>query len=406
MKHLLFSPLFLIASALFGTIPHVYVTDQPSGTLSVIDTSSDAVQKIMGFTKPTVVKVTPDGTLAYVGSGDNTVRIVNTITNTVLPTIININQPIALAITPNAKYVYVVSANNILSVIRTSDNTIYAQLSGFNNPGDLKITPNGALVYVTNSGNGTISVINTVNNQLVNTLIGFGTPEGITFTPDGAYAYITDTSHNAVYVINTTNNTITDTLLGFDQPAYVAVTPDNTTAYVSSTGNNTISIIHTYDNAIVGSIPIPSPKSLAVTQDGLYLYIGSNLGTVFKVRIFDNRILVAIPTFKNPSNITMTTNNSPANSVNGCQVTVSQINIYNQITWNNGPGVPTNFVIYSDVFLTNQIATLPGRSTEYLHQNLEAGQSYSYYVVANYANGFSSTIGNCTVPPARVCSWP
>ncbi len=406
MKYLLVFSLLFSANTIFGVIPHAYVTDQLGGSVRIIDISNDTVQTIFGFDGPRVVKVTTDGTIAYVGSDDNTVRLIDTITNTVLPTVISVNHPVAMALTPDDKYIYIASTNNTVTVIQTSDYTVLSEISGFDNPHDIKITPDGAFVYVSNSSNGTVSVIATADNTIVDTITGFKVPLGITFTVDGQYAYITDRTHNAVYGVNVADNTIANIILGFNLPSYVAVTPDKNYAYVSNTGDNTIGIVRTSDNTIIGSIPIPVPKSLAVTQDGAYLYVGSDFGTVFKVELLDSRILIAIPGFQNPSNITLTTNNAPGDTVNGCQITVSPTAIYNQISWHPAPGTPISYQIYRDVALTDLIESFPSTTLGYEDPNREEGQTYTYYVVASYANGFSSTTGSIAVTPERVCLAP
>jgi YVTN family beta-propeller protein len=277
-------------------------------------------------------------------------------------------------------------------------------ITGFDNPRDIKVRPDGLFVYVTNSGNGTVSVIDPSTNTIVETITGFRTPVGLTFTTDSAYAYITDTKHNAVYMLRTSDNTIQDIVLGFNDPSYIAVTPDRTYAFVSNTTNNTISVMRTSDNFIVYTIPIPVPQSLAVTQDGLYLYVGSDYGTVFKVQIVDYAILIAIPNFQNPSNITLTTNNAPADTVNGCQVTLSPTEVFNRVTWHAAPGDPISYTIYQDVDLTQLLATLSPTTYSYNHMNLQIGQTYNYYMIAEYANGFSSTIGSVEIAPVRACS--
>jgi DNA-binding beta-propeller fold protein YncE len=246
-------------------------------------------------------------------------------------------------------------------------------------------------------------VLDPTTHTVIDTITGFKNPVGLTFTTDSAYAYVTDTNHNAVYVIRTSDNSIEDVILGFSSPAYIAVTPDRTYAFVSNTGHDTVSVIRTSDNMIVHTIPIPTPKSLAVTQDGAFLYVASDFGTVFKVRILDYTILIAIPNFQNPSNLTLTTNNAPGDTVNACQVTFSPTDTFNRIFWQAAPGNPTGYNIYRDVDLMQLIATLPATTFTYKDDNREVGQTYTYYMTADYANGFSSTIGSVEVTPVRTC---
>jgi len=407
MKHLLHLLILLFsANTVFGTTQHAYVCDQQSNSVTIIDVSNDTTQTIYGFTNPRVVQVNPDGTRAFVGSDDNTVRVINTITTTVEPVVINVVHPVALAVSPSADFLYVASNNNTVSVIETSTYTIKTVITGFTNLQDIKVTPDGAYIYVTNAGNGTVSVIQASDNTIVDTITGFQKPIGITFTVDGTYAYVTETSTNSVYVVDISSNTIVDLILGFDLPAYIAVSPDKSNVFVSNTGNSTISNIRTSDNFIISTFIIPSPKSIAVTQDGNYLYIGSDLETVYKVDRITNNILTAIPGFKNPSNIALTTNNISSNTVNGCKVVVSPTDVYNIVSWAAGPGTPVSYSIYRDTALSHFIITVSAGILEYVDTHRVPGQSYSYFVLANYANGFSSTIGSVAVTPVRLCQNP
>jgi YVTN family beta-propeller protein len=404
MKHLLYLLGFLFsANTVFGTTQQAYVCDQLGNSVTIIDVSNDTTQTIYGFTHPRVVHVNPDGTHAFVGSDDNTVRVIDTITSTLQPVVIDVTHPVAMAVSPNADFLYVASNNETVSVIETSTYTVKTVITGFSNLQDIKVTPDGAYVYATNAGNGTVSIIQTSDNTIVDTITGFQKPVGITLTVDGTYAYITETSTNSVYFVDTSSNTITDIILGFDLPAYAAASPNKDFIFVSNTGNNTISIIRTSDNFVINTLAIPSPKSIAITQDGNYLYIGSDLETVYKVDLISYDILTVIPGFQNPSNIALTTNNIPGNTVNGCQVVDSPTNIYNIVSWSAGPGTPVSYKLYRDAALSLYITTVPPTTLQYIDKNRVLGQSYSYFVLADYANGFSSTIGSVEVTPVRLC---
>jgi YVTN family beta-propeller protein len=409
MNRFIFFSLLLAVSALFGSTQHMYVTNSVSGEVRVIDTSNNTVQSIFGFTLPRVVKITSDGTRAFVGCGDDTIRLIDTLTHIVLPTSISINNPTALDITPDNNFLYVVSASdNNLVVISTATNTIVATITGFDNPQDVKITPNGAFAYVSNKSNGTVSVIDTSTNTIVHTITGFNTPLGLTLTIDGSHAYVTDTNHNALYVIDIATNTISGIVLGFNLPAYVAMTPDKTSAYITNTGNDTVSILRLSDNTIVGFLNVPAPRALSFTQDGTLLYVGSHLETVFAINVLSEQIVIAIPGFAQPSNITSTFDNAPAITLNACQMVISPTHVNNVVTWVQPVGsiAPTSYKLYYDAQLTKHIATVSGATFEYTDLNLEVGQTYSYYLVAVYASGFSSSFGSVTVAPVRRCFTP
>jgi YVTN family beta-propeller protein len=400
----LFSFIFLFAvNIVFGTLPHAYVTDLGGTSVSIIDVEADTVQKIFGFNGPHVVRVTNDGTSAYVGDQSDTIYQIDCIQHTVSAIGTLSSHPVALDILPNSTFLYTANDNGTVTIVDLTTNTIVGEISGFSGVQDIRAKPDGAYLYVTNKGNGTISIISTATNTIVDTITGLINPVGIAFTIDGTYAYVTDTAHNAVYVIDTSTNTIDDIILGFNQPGYTAVTPDKTTAYVTNGGNDTVSVVRTSDNFIIGTLNVPEPHSVGVTPDGIYLYVGSDFGDVIKIEILTGAIDTVLPGFENPANLAFTTNNAPPDTVNGWQVATNPSTPYNQVSWLEPEGSPAFYTIYRDSLFTQLVATITGGNILlYNDLNREVGQTYSYYVIANYPNGFSSTIGSIIVTPDRI----
>ncbi len=397
---------FLFSSQFaFGALPHAYVTDEKGDTLAVIDVSNDTVQKIYGITGCRVVKVSPDGTQAYVGCDNNTLRVIDTLNNLVLPIEINVVKPVALAVSPDSEFVYVASTDDTVSVIRTGTYETEAVISGFDFVQDIKIHPDGSKAYVTNKNGGCVSVIDTQTRAIVQTITGFQSPIGLALNIDGTKGYVTDTSHHALYVFDTTTNSVTDVVLGFNDPAYIAVTPDKNRAYISNKGNDTVTILRLSDNFIIRTFPLPGPQSIAISKDGLYLYIGSSAGLVFKVYTLDNSIQYAFKGFSNPSNIALTVNNTPTSTVNACQ-SGEGTGILNTLTWTASPGFPHSYRVYRDNLVNGLLGSVPGTTQEFFDTNLVPGQTYQYYVIADYDNGYSSTVGDVLIAPERTCIAP
>src|SRR5262245_45758220 len=86
-----------------------YVTNTTSGTVTVIDTSTEAVLgSIAVGAGPTRVAVAADGTRAYVVNRDSdSVSAIDTATDTVVATIAVGDSPAALAIAPDGLRIYV-----------------------------------------------------------------------------------------------------------------------------------------------------------------------------------------------------------------------------------------------------------------------------------------------------------
>jgi len=405
MKSLFICVFLFAVSAVFGTIPHAYVTDLGGTSISVINSGNNTVQKIFGFTKPHVIQVTADGTAAYVGDETAQILKINCLDHTVTSIGTISGHAVAMAILPDASFLYTANHNNTVSIIDLSNDTIVGELTGFGSPQDIAVTPDNAFLYVTNKAVGTITIISTATNEVVHTITGLVNPVGITFNIDGSYAYVTDKAHNSVYVIRISDNTIFDIIYGFNKPGFVAVSPDKAYAYVTNAGNDSVSIVRLSDNFIAQTLLVPLPNSIAVSSDGLFLFVGSDFGDVFKLATLDGSIQTAIPGFQCPSNIAFSTNNAPADTVNGWQVKSKSnpLQLYNQISWLEPAGFPIGYRIYRDSLYSELVASIAGGGVLlYNDMQRQIGQTYSYYVIADYPNSYSSSIGSVEVTPARV----
>jgi outer membrane autotransporter protein len=166
-----------------------YVTNRGSNTVSVINTATNVVASIpnTGGTLPEGIAVTPNGQFVYVantglvppvGAPSQTVSLIDTATNTVVPPALAVGSvPVGVAITPDGKFAYVANEfDNTVSVIDTTSNTQVDSIKVGSRPFGVAITPNGEFVYVTNSGNlllppsNTVSVISTISNQVTATI--------------------------------------------------------------------------------------------------------------------------------------------------------------------------------------------------------------------------------------------
>jgi YVTN family beta-propeller protein len=107
----------------------VYVPSDP-GNVSVIDTSNNSITKTisLGQGTPEIVAITPDGTKAYVTNPSRSnVSVINTSDNSVIATISIEGHPSGIAMNPYATRAYV-SAENSVFVIDTITNTVIQKI--------------------------------------------------------------------------------------------------------------------------------------------------------------------------------------------------------------------------------------------------------------------------------------
>lgn len=258
-----------------------YVANGDSDTVSVIDAATRAVTATIAVGgEPRGIAASPDGARVYVANvednpfGVDTVSRINTATNTVEPAITVGNEPRGLAISPDSSRVYVTNFDDgTVSVIDTATDTVVDTVTvgaGFAEPRGIAVNPAGTRVFTANSGEGTVSVIDTANNMVVGTPIDVGDePRGIAFTRDGARAFVTDQAgpDGVVNVIDIAASTVdTITTVSGARPDGIAMTNDGARAYTANTDTNDVSAIATATNAVIGG-PIAvgaNPRAIAI----------------------------------------------------------------------------------------------------------------------------------------------
>ena len=224
--------------ALFPAANRVYVTNSFSGTLSVVDTSSNpttsntVVATVVVGTAPKGVAVDPATSRVYVtNSGDNTVSVVDAVRNLVIPPVINVGTaPQNIALDSGSSRAYVANGfSNILSVINIATNAVTPVAAGTIHQG-IAINPSTNRVYVANSDTGTVSVIDTTKNAELATHspIQVGTnPQGIAVKTAASQVFVANSGSNTVTVINTSSdsNSIFATIPVGNSPRDIAVLP-------------------------------------------------------------------------------------------------------------------------------------------------------------------------------------
>jgi len=174
----------------------VYVTNSIDGTVSVID----AITLSVTYTTPVIagqtfgLAVTPDGKYVYVmggGVSGNAALVMDTATNAITTTI---PMPSAawVAMTPNGRFAYVTDVDyDTVRVINTTTNTVVKTISGAScttlgvsicYPTGVAIGPFGKYAYATSHGDS-VYVIDTSSNAVVDTITVGTAPGGIAIRP-------------------------------------------------------------------------------------------------------------------------------------------------------------------------------------------------------------------------------
>ncbi|MGW3269814.1 Ig-like domain repeat protein, partial [Streptomyces sp. NPDC001056] len=179
------------------------------------------------------------------------------------------------------------SGDGTVSVIDTGTQTVTNTITVGSSPFGVAVTPDGSQVYVANNGDGTVSVIDTATETVTNTITVGSAPVGVAVSPDGTHVYVTNNSDNTVSVINAAGQTVIGSIGVGSAPFGIAITPDGTAAYVVNNGDATVSITATAPfptTTVLTSAPDPSvfgeAKTLTATVAPAPPVTGTPTGTV------------------------------------------------------------------------------------------------------------------------------
>jgi YVTN family beta-propeller protein len=280
--------------------PFAYIPNHYSGSVSVIDTSTNivvATVNVGGW--PTTAAVNPAGTRVYVSDRYSSfVSVIDTSTNTVIATVNDVgNQLIGVAVNPAGTRVYVTAYyGSKLAVIDTSTNAVVKKIDVGDVSHGVAVNPAGTRVYVANWVSSSVSVIDTSTDTVVATVNVGGGPNGVAVNPAGTQVYVTNW-FGWVSVIDANTNTVVKVVNVETAPTGIAINPAGTRVYVANRYGSVVSVIDTSTNTVVNTIYNvgSQPTGVAVNPAGTRVYVADfSSPTVFVIDTSTNTRVATI----------------------------------------------------------------------------------------------------------------
>jgi YVTN family beta-propeller protein len=226
---------------------------------------------------PHGVGVNPTTGRVYVANNNsNTVSVIDGATNAVVATVPVGNGPELVGVNPTTGRVYVTNRDsNSVSVIDGVTNAVVATipLPIATNPNGLAVNPTTGRVYTANYGKDTVSVIDGATNAVVATVPVGNAPVRVAVNPTTSRVYVTNINGNSVSVIDGTTNAVVATIASVQLPYGVGVNPTRSRVYVANLGNNTVTVIDAATNTVVATVPVgTNPYGVGVNPTTSHVY--------------------------------------------------------------------------------------------------------------------------------------
>ncbi|WP_245238035.1 Ig-like domain-containing protein [Paenibacillus etheri] len=243
----------------------VFVTNRLDNTVSVIDPITDTVSATLTVGKdPNGVAFNRDGSKAYVANKfDGTLSVINTRTLEVVDVIVAPGEPVAMVAIGDKLYVTRQKAD-LVSVVDIQSDSVISEISVGQRPFGLSVNPAGTKIYVANQGPeqqpGSVSIIDTATGvKEADITVGMET-SATEVSPDGSKVYAVNTYDNTLSVINTATLEVESTISVGGYPYVIGLSKDGLQAYTVNYSSDNMSVIDTTTNSVIKTISLsPGP---------------------------------------------------------------------------------------------------------------------------------------------------
>jgi YVTN family beta-propeller protein len=284
----------------------IFVTNEVSGDLSVVDPAS---QRVIGTVplgkRPRGIKVSPDKHSLYIALS---------------------GSPIA---GPGVDRDALPPADRAADGIGEVDASTYKLrriIHAGVDPEQLDVSADGARMFVANEDTAQVSVVDLISGAIVGTAAVGSEPEGVTIQPDGKAVYVTSEGDGDVAVIDTSTFKVLKRIPVGHRPRSVGFLPDGSRAYVTLENDGALAIIDTARLETVGVVrlgdpaasPRPRPMGIAVRADGSTLYVTTgSFGSLFFIDPASNAVVGTLGVGQRPWGIAQSPDGKMLYTANG-----------------------------------------------------------------------------------------
>ena len=301
------------AEALSGRSYLVYVSNEQSGDVTVIDGASrKVVRKIAAGKRPRGIEVSADGRTLYVATSGS-------------PRMGPGADP------DRAKGSGADKAADGIAVIDLVAGQVARRLSVGSDPEEFVIGRGGGNVIVANEDVAEASIWNLESGRLIAKADVGEEPEGVARHPTREAVYVTCEEKGELFVLHPGTGDRVARLEPGGRPRAVAFSPDGRLAYVPLEAKAEIAILDAERDRVLETVPVPTPAApmgVAVAPDGNEVYVTTGRGggvAVLDAR--ERKVAATIKAGARPWGIALSPDGAYAFTANGPSDDVSVIDL-------------------------------------------------------------------------------
>jgi YVTN family beta-propeller protein len=296
-----------------SSAPRIYVTNEVSGDMTVIDSGTRKVIATVALGKrPRGIHASPDQKTLFVALSGSPIAGPDVDESTLPP--------------PDK------SADGI-GVFDVGQNKLVRVIPGGSDPENFDVSKDGKQLYISNEDISAVSIVDIATGTVVKTIKMGGQPEGVKVTPDGRKVFITSEEDGTIAVLDPAAGHIVSTFKVGHRPRSIAFMPDGSRAYVNAENDGAVVLVdaarHKMLKAIVlGKPGVIKPMAVLLSADASRLYVSTGRGQqVFTVNTVTNTVVGTVTVGKRPWGIALSPDGKTLYSANGPSNDISIVDL-------------------------------------------------------------------------------
>jgi YVTN family beta-propeller protein len=245
-----------------GDEPRIYVTNETSGDVSIIDPSTrEVLDTVLVGQRPRGIAAGPGERLLYVALSGSPIG----------------GPGVDESTLPQAD-----KSQDAIGVFDVRAGRIVKRFRGVSDPEAVVVSPDGKRLYVASEDTGQLVIMDAENGRILAQLPVGGEPEGVAVSPDGKLVYVTSEEEHTVAVVDTERDRVRALVPVGSRPRNAVFSRDGSRAWVPGENDATVSLIDVARDTVIAKVSIGGedtrPMGIVISPNGKHLYVTTGRG--------------------------------------------------------------------------------------------------------------------------------